>query len=91
MAPARRRSLSVAMSDVDPITLALQPPPNETPAERIARMNEEARAKAVSDGIDRQLRIERDEIMKRKKAGDVKVLLLGEQLSASRSLCGPCS
>ncbi|KAJ7146153.1 guanine nucleotide binding protein, alpha subunit [Mycena epipterygia] len=59
----------------DPLTAALAPPPNETPAEREVREHAESEAKRVSDEIDAQLRRERESEKKRKP---VKLLLLGQ-------------
>ncbi|THH19159.1 hypothetical protein EW146_g1961 [Bondarzewia mesenterica] len=63
----------------DPLTAALAPPPNETPAEKEAREHAEAEAKRVSDEIDEQLKNERIALKKRKPT--VKVLLLGQSES----------
>ncbi|KAJ6463512.1 guanine nucleotide binding protein, alpha subunit [Mycena sanguinolenta] len=62
----------------DPLTAALAPPPNETPAERDARERIEAEAKRISDEIDALLRREREAEKKRKP---VKLLLLGQSES----------
>ncbi|KAH9913679.1 G-alpha-domain-containing protein [Epithele typhae] len=62
----------------DPLTAALQPPPDETPAERRAREHAEAQARRVSDQIDSELTAERL-AMKRKRP--VKLLLLGQSES----------
>lgn len=62
----------------DPLTAALAPPPNETPAEREIRERTECEAKRVSDEIDAQLRRERENEKKRKP---VKLLLLGQSES----------
>ena len=69
----RRRSLS------DPLTAALQPPPNETEDEREQRLNAEYEAKKVSDGIDQMIAKEKNELKKAKP--EVKVLLLGQSES----------
>ena len=66
------------MYDIDPIQLALRPPENETPQQRAMRLREEADAKRVNDAIDAQINVEREEMMKAKKRGDIKILLLGE-------------
>ncbi|EIW87241.1 G-alpha-domain-containing protein [Coniophora puteana RWD-64-598 SS2] len=70
--PQRRRSES------DPLALALQPPANETDADREKRLHEELEAKRVSDGIDEMLRAEKKE---RKNKPEIKVLLLGQSES----------
>ncbi|KAF9245622.1 G-protein alpha subunit-domain-containing protein [Melanogaster broomeanus] len=70
LVPNRRRSLS------DPLSAALQPPPNETPSDRDRRLFAELEAKRVSDGIDEMLRQESKE-----KKPEVKILLLGQSES----------
>ncbi|KAJ3758968.1 guanine nucleotide binding protein, alpha subunit [Lentinula raphanica] len=65
--------------DVDPLSLAIAPPPNETPAERAAREFAEAEALRISNEIDEQLRKERES--ERKKKRPVKLLLLGQSES----------
>lgn len=70
--PNRRRSLS------DPLSAALQPPENETPADRDRRLLAEQEAKQVSDRIDEMLREEKKE--KRLKPA-IKILLLGQSES----------
>ena len=42
--------------DEDPLTLALSPPPNETPEQREKRLREEARAQKISDAIDEEIK-----------------------------------
>ncbi|TFY53855.1 hypothetical protein EVJ58_g9210 [Rhodofomes roseus] len=68
----RRRSLS------DPLAVALQPPPNESPEQRQTRLQAEEDAKRRSDRIDRMLKESQKE-QQRKKI--VKVLLLGQSES----------
>jgi len=63
----------------DSFEAVLRPPPDETPAQRDARIRAEQNAKRVSDAIDEQLRTERADL-KRKRA-DVKILLLGQSES----------
>lgn len=69
--PSLRRSTE----DVDPLTLAIAPPANESPVERAARLASEKAAKEVSDRID-------EEILAAQRNADkkdvVRVLLLGE-------------
>lgn len=62
----------------DPLTRALQPPPNESVAERDERLRAEREAKRVSDEIDDELRRERAAF---KKKQPVRVLLLGQSES----------
>ncbi|KAH8824047.1 guanine nucleotide binding protein, alpha subunit [Flagelloscypha sp. PMI_526] len=65
--------------DDDPLTLALQPPEDETPAERSLREHYEAEARRISDEIDEQIRRERE--AEKKKRRPVKLLLLGQSES----------
>ncbi|KAJ3988831.1 guanine nucleotide binding protein, alpha subunit [Lentinula detonsa] len=69
---------SVASEDNDPLTLAIAPPPNETPVEREQRLAEEKKAKEVSDSIDEEINAQR---LAEKKEDSVKVLLLGQSES----------
>lgn len=62
--------------DEDPLTLAIAPPPDETPEQRQAREITEAEAKKISDEIDEQIRKEKEGERKKKKP--VKLLLLGQ-------------
>ncbi|KAF8577131.1 G-alpha-domain-containing protein [Ramaria rubella] len=71
-------SHSLTLDTDDPLSRALQPPPDETPAEREDRIRAEREAKRVSDEIDEELRKERA-AAKRKKI--VRVLLLGQSES----------
>ncbi|KAI0077025.1 G-protein alpha subunit [Panus rudis PR-1116 ss-1] len=64
--------------DVDPLTLAIQPPPDETPEQREARLAAEAHARRVSEEIDEKLKAERASM---RKKPPVKVLLLGQSES----------
>ena len=70
-----------SFEDPDPLTAALAPPPDETPAARDAREHAEAEARRVSDEIDEQLRREGAALRKRKPP--VKVLLLGQSESGA--------
>ena len=66
----------------DPLTVALQPPPNETPAARDARLASEREAKKISDSIDEQIRQEKESRKAKLKARkQIKVLLLGQSES----------
>jgi len=65
-----------SLEDIDPLALAIAPPPNETPEQRQIREATEAEAKRISDEIDEQIRKERD--FDRKKKKPVKLLLLGQ-------------
>lgn len=70
MAPKRQK-----VSEDDPLTRALAPPPNETSAERQLRTAAEQEAKRVSDAIDDELN--RQRIADKKSPRPVKILLLG--------------
>jgi hypothetical protein len=65
--------------DEDPLTVALTPPRDESPAQREARERAELCAKKVNDEIDEQIRLERAAMKKKKRP--VKVLLLGQSES----------
>ncbi|QRW22455.1 G-protein alpha subunit [Rhizoctonia solani] len=54
------------MSSEDPLTLAMAPPPNETPDQKSRRLREEAEAKRVSDAIDEEIKEARARDRKRK-------------------------
>ncbi|KAJ6536343.1 guanine nucleotide-binding protein alpha-4 subunit [Mycena capillaripes] len=70
-------------SDIDPLTLALQPPSNETAQAREARLESEREAKKRSDDsdlIDEELSRERN-AEKKSSVKSVKILLLGQSES----------
>jgi guanine nucleotide-binding protein subunit alpha len=69
----------------DPLSVVLQPPPNETPAERQQRVELEQEQKRVSDQIDDDLRKERAEKKKQSKR-EVKLLLLGQSESGKSTV-----
>ena len=68
--------------DEDPLTLALSPPPNETPEQREKRLREEARAQKISDAIDEEIKAQKSA---QKKRPHVKVLLLGQSESGEHN------
>ncbi|KAH7882371.1 guanine nucleotide binding protein, alpha subunit [Phlebopus sp. FC_14] len=74
MASKRQR-----ISDDDPLTRAIAPPPNESPAEREQRISKEQEAKRVSDAIDEELN--RQRIAEKKGPKPIKILLLGQSES----------
>ena len=90
---ARTMVASPLSSSDDPLSLALRPPPDETPAQKALRLQQEALAKQRSDAID--LEIEKERKMRKAQgkvsgggggggkggAGLVKVLLLGQSES----------
>lgn len=55
----------------DPLTIAMRPSPTETETEKQARLNEETKARLVSEKIDEELRLERNKLQKTKD--DVRV------------------
>ncbi|KAI0717210.1 G-alpha-domain-containing protein [Cerioporus squamosus] len=71
--------MSRTLDAPDPLSVALEPPPNETPAERWAREQAEAQARRISEQIDDQIRAEKLALKKRKPP--IKVLLLGQSES----------
>lgn len=71
------RSPSIYSED-DPISLALRPPLTETIPQREARLNLEAEARRISQGIDDLIRLDREKLKKSKT--DIKV---GNQVSLS--------
>ncbi|EED79074.1 candidate G-protein alpha subunit [Postia placenta Mad-698-R] len=60
----------------DPLTRALQPPPDESPDDRDARLQQQRAAQAVSHEIDQTLQEDKKAYDRRKKA--IKILLLGQ-------------
>ncbi|KAF7292154.1 hypothetical protein MIND_01242400 [Mycena indigotica] len=65
--------------DMDPFAAALEPPANESPAQRQARMVQERVAKQTSDDIDEQIGREKRDA--RRQGKPVKILLLGQSES----------
>ncbi|TBU38222.1 G-alpha-domain-containing protein [Dichomitus squalens] len=63
----------------DPLAAAIEPPENETPAERWAREQAEAEARRISEQIDDQIKAEK--LAMRKRKPPIKVLLLGQSES----------
>ena len=63
------------------------PRKDETPQERAQRERDEARAKAVSDAIDKQ--IEQDKVAFQRYQKAIKILLLG-QSESGQSTSVPC-
>ncbi|KAF5391604.1 hypothetical protein D9757_002532 [Collybiopsis confluens] len=81
MSPMRTPSI---YSQDDPLSEALKPPESETDFERQLRIERETDAKRVSEQIDEQLRMERENL--KRKSGDVKLLLLGQAESGKSTL-----
>lgn len=72
----------------DPLTAAIAPPPNETPAQKAERERQEEEDRRVNDEIDEMIRLER--VSQRRKRRPVKVLLLGQSESGEASPLVPC-
>ncbi|KAH9945654.1 G-alpha-domain-containing protein [Amylocystis lapponica] len=70
---------ALVMDPPDPLTLAMAPPKDESPADRWAREQKEAQDRSVSQQIDALLKAERLALKKRPKP--IKVLLLGQSES----------
>lgn len=66
---------------IDPLSRALQPPPNETLEQRAEREAKEVEARRVSDRIDEQIKSEKQANSRGKT--QVKVLLLGQAESGA--------
>lgn len=60
----------------DPFYELMQPPPDETPAQKTARLKRELDAQRVSDMIDEDIKLDRAK--ERKNKHITKVLLLGQ-------------
>ncbi|KAJ7209639.1 guanine nucleotide binding protein, alpha subunit [Mycena pura] len=73
--------------DIDPLALALQPPPGETPQEKDARLQREREAKKRSDLIDQELN--RQRAAEKKAVKPVKILLLGQSESDFQLINSP--
>ena len=81
----RSRSPSVYSTD-DPLAFAIRPPDSETEEERQRRTAMETEARRTSDLIDEDIRVERERIKRRRAAGEVKLLLLGQAESGKSTL-----
>ena len=68
-------------SDIDPLSIAWAPPPDESVEARNERLQQEAAAQKISDAIDESLRAEKAALNKKKKP--VKILLLGQAESGA--------
>lgn len=73
--------------DEDPLTLAIQPPPNESAEQRKTRLQAEDIARKISNDIDEELKQEKAAL---KKKPPVKVLLLGQSESGEYLRCTTC-
>ena len=72
--------MAVAQDD-DPLTLAMAPPPDETPAERAERERKEHEALQRSRQIDVELKNAKAALKRHKRA--IRVLVLGQSLSGT--------
>lgn len=70
--------------DDDPLTQAMKPPKNETPEEKMLRLQAEAEASKQSALIDQQLKAERARLKKDAEKTH-KILLLGTSHSPMRA------
>jgi len=68
----------------DPFYEFMQPPPDETPAQKTARLKRELDAQRVNDSIDEDIKQER--AREKKKKNIIKVLLLGQAESGEHLL-----
>lgn len=75
-------SLFTASDADDPLSKALQPPPDETPDDRARRIQQQKEAQAISHRIDEDIQESRKAFERRKKA--IKILLLGTHIHAAR-------
>ncbi|KAF9243432.1 guanine nucleotide binding protein, alpha subunit [Melanogaster broomeanus] len=75
---------SSVRSQEDPLSRALRPPPSESETDRQIRLQQEADARRISEQIDEELRVEREQL--RKSRDDVKLLLLGQAESGKSTL-----
>ena len=69
----------------DPFYEFMQPPPDETPAQKTARMKRELDAQRHSDSIDEDIKLERAKVDKQRNV--IKVLLLGQSESGQLPCC----
>jgi guanine nucleotide-binding protein subunit alpha len=72
----------------DPFYELMSPPPDETSAQKTARLKRELDAQRVSDSIDEVIKQERTK--ERRKKNVIKVLLLGQAESGKYSLLSCC-
>lgn len=66
------------VSTDDPLDVLLRPPPDESPEERLGRLEKEAEAKRISQAIDASIKAEK---AARRKKRIVRLLLLGQSES----------
>jgi hypothetical protein len=82
----RRAAVRMAFNanEADPFYEIMRPPPDETPAQMTARLKREADAQRISDNIDED--IKRDRAQQRKARKELRILLLGQGESGTRSI-----
>uniref|UniRef100_A0A0W0FWU8 Guanine nucleotide-binding protein alpha-4 subunit n=1 Tax=Moniliophthora roreri TaxID=221103 RepID=A0A0W0FWU8_MONRR len=68
-----------SISDDDPLTRAMAPPPDETPEQREQRLQREKEARERSEAIDNEINQQR--LAEKREQAPVKVLLLGQSES----------
>lgn len=68
--------MAAGRTDDDPLSKVLAPPPDESPADKEARLLAEAEAKRISDAIDEEL--QQQARAEKKGPRPMKMLLLGE-------------
>lgn len=73
------------LSDHDPLTAVLRPPPGETPEQREEREAAEARALEISSRIDAEIKAAKQAMKKLKKP--IRVLVLGQTMSGEHGGC----
>ncbi|KAJ7040577.1 G-protein alpha subunit [Mycena alexandri] len=82
--PDRLRSQRTSLGSIDPLNIGLQPPPNETEEEKVARLEAAREATRVSRTIDVGLAESKKALERKKRA--VKILLLGQSESGKSSV-----
>ncbi|KAI0919462.1 hypothetical protein AcW1_003298 [Taiwanofungus camphoratus] len=73
---ATKAFFSLGPDPDDPLSKALQPPPDESPDDRALRLQQQQQAQAVSHAIDEDIQESKKAFDRRKKA--IKILLLGQ-------------
>ena len=82
--PFRPLGMDPSTAD-DPLSQALQPPPDESPDDRALRIQRQQEAQRVSSEIDESIQESKKAFDRRKKA--IKILLLGKSYHAFSRLC----
>ncbi|KAJ7758012.1 G-protein alpha subunit [Mycena metata] len=78
------RSHRASLGSIDPLNIPLQPPPNETEEEKVARLEAAREATRISRTIDVGLAESKKALDRKKRA--VKILLLGQSESGKSSV-----